>query len=733
MASSAIEAGSPRTAARPLFVATILAGSFLLFLTQPMIARMALPRLGGAPAVWNSAMLVYQALLLAGYAYAHALARLSPRVQAAAHLTLLVAAGLWLPLGLAGAAPPPDADPALWVPWLLTISIGPLFFAVSAQAPLMQRWFGLASPGGNPYPLYAASNLGSFAGLIAYPLLVEPYLPLAAQSAIWSGGYALLLLLVLFCAIALPRRAAQPAAATIGSRPSALSWTRWIVLAAVPSGLMLAVTTHLTTDIVAMPLIWVIPLGLYLLSFTIAFGTGRAADIIQRAFPLVVIVAAALMSVGGALHPLVTAGLDLLLLFVVAVTLHRELYRRRPDPSHLTSFYLAMSIGGVIGGAFCALVAPLIFDWVYEYPLLILAAGLLRPEGFQAVELRSIWKIAAVCLVAALLALFGGDLLVPGTQMGFRLAAIALLATLTRAMIANRALFGFCLILLMLGVNGWQTVKVSLIADARTRSYFGVYSITDRPDFRTLTHGTTLHGVQHRAPEKQTMPTSYYAPRSGIGIAMTAAPALFGDDARIGVVGLGAGTLACYARPGQDWRFYEIDPEVAAIARNPAHFTYLPRCLPRVPIVIGDARLTLAAERAAPLDLLAIDAFSSDAVPAHLLTLEAMEVYRRRLAPHGLLMIHISNRYIDLQPVLSAAADYGWETALYDYGPTRAEDKAGATRSVWVAMARDPETLSRLAAKGGEWKPLRRQSGFTAWTDDYGSILPVLKLLSMSN
>jgi hypothetical protein len=727
MATAAIDVTRLRFASRPLFVATIFAGSFLLFLTQPMIARMALPRLGGAPAVWNSAMLVYQALLLAGYAYAHALGRFAPRIQAAAHVALLAGAALWLPIGLAIGSPSPQANPALWVPWLLTISIGPLFFAVSAQAPLMQRWFGLISPSANPYPLYAASNLGSFGGLIAYPLLVEPNLPLAAQSAIWTAGYALLFLLVLACAVSLPRRATRPATEAAAGRPSALRWARWIALAAVPSGLMLAVTTHLTTDIVAMPLIWVIPLGLYLLSFTIAFSNGRAADIIQRAFPIVLILAAGMASVGGRIYPPLSAGMDILLLFVTSVTLHRELYRRRPAPAHLTGFYLAMSIGGALGGVFCALAAPLIFNWVYEYPLLILAAGLLRPHVPNSLPLRSIAVAFVICSAATLLSLTSGRMLFPGLDLGARLAALILIAVLARIVVGNLVLFGFCLLALMLAINGWRTLRVSLVDDARTRSYFGVYTVTETAESRLLTHGTTLHGIQRRAPGEETRPSGYYPPQSGIGLVMAAAPALFGDRARIGVVGLGAGTLACYARPGQDWRFYEIDPAVVGIARNPAHFTFLSRCLPDVPIVIGDARLTLAAERGAPLDLLVVDAFSSDAVPQHLLTLEAMEVYRRRLAPHGLLVVHISNRFIDLQPVLAAAGDRGWATALRDYNPGRAEVKAGASRSLWVAMARDPATLSRLVARGGGWKPLRRRPGFAAWTDDYGSILPVLK------
>jgi hypothetical protein len=627
-------------ASRPIFIAAIFAGSFLLFLIQPMVARMALPRLGGAPAVWNSAMLVYQALLLGGYAYAHAIGRLPPRRQVMIHLAVLAVAALWLPLGLSSAMPGAGASPTLWVPWLLAVSIGPLFFAVSAQAPLLQRWFALSRPGSDPYPLYAASNLGSFGGLLAYPLLVEPGLTLAGQSLLWTAGYGALVLLVAAVAItSVPAstRAMARAPAQAGAPVTLRDRAQWIMLSALPSGLILATTTHLTTDIIAMPLIWVVPLGLYLLSFSIAFASRSViADTIERAFALVIVVAAGMVSVAGTLHPLLAGGMDLLLLFVVSVTLHRELYRRRPDPSRLTGFYLAMSFGGVVGGAFCALVAPMLFDWVYEYPLLILLAGIAAPRATSAGDAKpSPWRVRWTCLAALLLSLIAGNLLIPGLPQPIRLVALAALAILARSIAVDRAGFGACLLALMLGIGGWQTVAISATEGARARSYFGVYSVTQTPAARMLTHGTTVHGIQLRSPGCERTPTSYYGPTSGVGLAMEAAPTLFGADARIGVIGLGAGTLACYARPGQDWRFYEIDPAIATIARDPRSFTFLSRCLPAAPIHIGDARLTLGSERGAPLDLLVVDAFSSDAVPAHLLTLEAMEIYRARLASAG--------------------------------------------------------------------------------------------------
>ena len=367
----------PARLARPLFVLTILAGSFLLFLVQPMVARMALPRLGGASAVWNSAMLVYQALLLAGYAYAHWLGRLSPRRQGMTHLGVLLVAALWLPIGLKAMQLSPTAQPAIWVPYLLGVSIGPLFFAISAQAPLLQRWFSLSRADENTYALYAASNFGSFAGLIAYPLLVEPGMALYGQRILWSSGYILVGLLVALCAATLPRGGVV-AAEPLAKSPPPTRWriAHWVLLAFVPSGLMLATSTLITTDIVAMPLLWVLPLGLYLLSFTIAFATDRTtADIQTRIAPIGILLFGGLLVGGMAGMPLLGAIMALALLFLVSVALHTALYRIRPKPARLTGFYLAMSVGGALGGVFAALVAPLLFDWTYEYPILILAAA----------------------------------------------------------------------------------------------------------------------------------------------------------------------------------------------------------------------------------------------------------------------------------------------------------------------------------------------------------------------
>lgn len=734
--------GDPR---RWLFVLTIFVGSFLLFQVQPMVARMVLPRLGGAPAVWNSAMLVYQALLLAGYAYAHWLGRFAVRRQAVLHIALLVVAALWLPIGIATLPPPAPGQEALWVPLLLIASIGPVFFAVSAQAPLMQRWFAAEPQAGDPYYLYAASNLGSFAGLISYPALVEPNLPLAVQSRGWTAGYALLVLLVAAAAWTRRHGAAEAPETGDAPRPTGRRQLHWLFIAAVPSGLMLSTTTHLTTDIVAMPLLWVLPLGLYLLSFVIAFSTfARVTQVITLIAPVALlgIGGLGLLSSGGG--SMLVAFASLAMLFLVAVALHGYLYYLRPAPRHLTLFYLIMSAGGVLGGLFAALLAPLLFDWVYEHPLLILAAGALLPLPalFPWAAWLRLGRRATIVSVAALLglALLATWRMVEGWTGVFEGPALWLAAgvfVVGLLVIGWRWAYVPVLVMLMIGVGGWNTVRDSF-TDMRVRSYFGVYTVTDDAyrAQRRLAHGTTLHGLQSTAPGREREPTTYYGPQSGVGLALGKAAGLAGPRAAVGIVGLGAGTLSCYRRPGQHWTIFEIDPVMVDIARDPRKFTYLAECAGDTPIILGDARLQIEKLPPARFDILVIDAFSSDAIPLHLLTREAVGIYARALKPGGILLIHISNRFFDLEPVLDTEARArGWAAAIrIDPGPAD-DDFAELTGSSWVALTATGERMEQLtdglrprkdAADPDAWVPLERRAGFERWTDDYASTLPVL-------
>ena len=721
---------------RPLFVATILAGSFLLFLVQPMVARMALPRLGGAPNVWNSAMVVYQVLLLAGYGYAHALSRLSLRRQAVVHLALLALGALTLPIALADLAPPSPGWEVLWVPLLLLATIGPVFFVMSAQAPLMQRWYAADPNAGEPWALYAASNLGSFAGLIAYPLLAEPLLSIRAQSVAWSLGYGVLFLFVALSAWsrwqapALARTQAEEPAETIGARRI----LTWLSLSAVPSGLLLSTTTHLTTDVFAMPLLWVIPLGLYLLSFVVAFSDRRGlAQAVTLVAPALMLFAGSYAMISATAGTMTVAVGTLALLFVVAVALHGRMYDSRPGASQLTLFYWVMSAGGALGGVFTALVAPQVFDWVWEHPTLILAAAALLPlpERLDWTRLGGLdpamSRIAlGVLIVAAVF--FSGQLLALVNDRDHALVQlflVLLLTTIGLLLLPWRWTYVGLLLMMMVAQGGLSTIQQTL-AGYRTRSYFGIYTVYDNQVEKTrlLVHGTTLHGKQSLEPGRRLEPTTYYGDTSGIGLALDQAPAMFGPHARVGVVGLGTGTLACRHKPGQSWTFFEIDPAVVRFSRD-GTFSFLKTCAPDARIVVGDARLELARARPGSFDVLAIDAFSSDAIPLHLMTDEAVAVYERALSPQGLLMIHVSNNYIELEPVLAAIAARHRLHAL-----VRLDAPSGelTVASSWVALTRDPTKLATLKAGSRklEWRAIEPAQG-DAWTDDHASVLPYIR------
>ena len=731
--------GGPVTIAvkpnRALFVATILTGSFLLFLVQPMIARMALPRLGGAPNVWNSAMLVYQALLLAGYFYAHRLSRLPFALQTKLHLAMFVLAALTLPVGLIEMPAPAPGTEVFWVPLLLALSIGPVFFLVSAQAPLMQRWFSAHPEAGEPWPLYAASNLGSFAGLIAYPLLAEPLLSLKAQAWAWSAGYGLLLVLIALSARS--RRGVQQMVSPEVAAPPvpARRVLMWLALAAVPSGLMLSTTTHLTTDIFAMPLLWVIPLGIYLLSFVFAFASQRgAARVISALAWPVLLGAGGLAMISQGSNGLTPVLISVALLLFVCVALHARLYDLRPATGQLTYFYLVMSAGGALGGLFTALIAPLVFDWVWEHPLLVLAAAFLLPrdalpdwrrlKGLEPAMQRVL--LLAIAFTIGFLLWLLNDITAAFEETPLRWAYAGAIALLGLALVPWRALAPALLALTMYVQGGFLTIKDTRDG-TRTRSYFGIYTVRDYPEqkLRTLAHGTTLHGEQSLDPKLSRLPLTYYGPGSGAGIAFSHARALFGPAPAIGVVGLGTGTLACFAQPGETWRFYEIDPAVLELSRN-ATFTFVRDCTPQAEVVIGDARIELAKARPGSVDLLAIDAFSSDAIPLHLLTDEAFGVYLQALSPRGVLLVHISNRYIDLEPALSATVRArGLHAALRDDEPPEGTELTGSS---WVAISRDPAQLKAMArlAPALPWTPLKPPAP-SVWSDDHASILPFIR------
>jgi SAM-dependent methyltransferase len=568
--------------------------------------------------------------------------------------------------------------------------------------------------------------------LLAYPLLAEPLFSIRTQSLGWMAGYGVLVVLVGLTSLSRRGLGGIPEATSAEPRPPGLrTILLWLALSAVPSGLMLSTTTYLTTDIFAMPLLWVIPLGLYLLSFSIAFAARRGlAAALTAASPVVVLAAGGIAMFTSAETNLAAAAASIVLLFVAAVALHTRLYSLRPEPARLTQFYLVMSAGGALGGLFTALFAPLLFDWTWEHPLLIVAAAALLPLGAWRALLgrllppgRPLRMGFAILLFAAFMgALWLQHYAKPDNAPGMAEIAVFAMAVAAGALLAARrwAFVAVCAFLLAAlgGITQWQVT----LSGGRSRSYFGIYIVRTTPTGeRVLLHGKTIHGVQRLDPDRATEPTSYYGRRGGAGQVMLAAEPLYGPHARIGVVGLGVGTLACYRRPGQTWTFFEIDPAVLAYSRRHL-FTYLDRCAKGVPVVIGDARLRLASTVPGSFDILAIDAFSSDAIPLHLLTKEAHDIYFRALAPDGILLVHISNHYVELESVLSALAREEHLAAAVRFDRPAGGWPLGESK--WVAMSGDRAKLAALT-RGGAWRDLRPPIK-SVWTDDYASILPQL-------
>lgn len=734
---------------RPLFIATILLGSFLLFLIQPMFARATLPLLGGSPSVWNTAMLFYQVTLLLGYLYAHLVRNLPVGRQMLVHLSLFGLAALTLPVGIAPwLRDITNLPPVLWLLALMAASIGPVFFVTSSQAPLMQSWFGRSNhpDARNPYFLYAASNLGSFGALLAYPLLLEPATALPFQSQLWSVGFVILAGLVALCGLSV-MRGGVVAADII--EPVPVTWAqrgRWTLLAFVASGLLLSTTTHLTTDIAAMPLLWVIPLGAYLMSFVLAFGDSgpRWTRLAQRLSPIALLLIGiwACLNVGPSTAvALAVAGI--VLLFIISLALHGTLSMERPAVGALTDFYLWISAGGALGGVLCALIAPVIFDWPYEHPLLLIAAAALIPAPPLLRRYAGVWDNRTVRLLvmiaAVVVGLVAGWLIssvesmhVAPTMITAAFTAIMVVWLAAVLAIGRRGVFSVLFAALLLALGGIGQIRRSATDGARERSFFGVYTVYDQATVgrRLLLHGTTLHGSQSLTGANRLTPMSYYAPPSGVGVTMAAAPLMFGPNARIGFVGLGAGTLACYARPQQHWTAYEIDPVVVTIANR--SFSYIKSCRPDLPVVIGDARLTLQQAPAAGFDLLAVDAFSSDSIPLHLVTREAFGIYQRALQKDGVLLIHISNNFLELEPMIAAiGAAEGWTVRIRLYEPPKRQPPGQLyMSSSWVALTRTPEAMAKLEALSpqGSWKQPVTRPGLAPWTDDFASILPVIRL-----
>lgn len=737
-----------------LFAITLFWSAALLFWVEPMVGKLVLPQLGGAPSVWNTCMVFFQAMLLAGYAAAHWMAgNLSPRAQLGTHLALLLTALATLPIKLNESTAAPWQDwPTAWLLVRLLVGVGPAFFVLALTTPLLQRWFAASGDARarDPYFLYAASNIGSFAALLGYPLFIELNWPLREQTRLWMMAFIAMPLLVLACGRAIangqlkmanlqfPHDAvARPAtAASEGQR--SIRRLHWAACAAVPSSLLLGVTTYITTDVASMPLLWVVPLALYLLTFVFVFARRQLfpAKLLSRALPIGALALAYQMCAGLSEPAWLVMGIHLGVFFVATMVCHARLAADRPEPERLTEFYLWMSIGGVLGGLFNTLLAPLLFNSVVEYPLALVAACWLRREGERTLQPGAsnpasdlVWPLCLAVLTAALAALLPPTKLLPSQVQSVVIFGLPLLLCFLLVDEPRRFALGLGAVFLggafFTGGFG-KTLHVE-------RNFFGVTRVTLSPngDARQIVHGRTIHGRQFLDPARAPEPLTFYhreGPLGDVFKVFAARAGGFKPPARsVGVIGLGAGSMAAYAKAGERWTFYDIDPSVLRIAQDTNFFTYLARsAAAETKLVEGDARLRLRDAAGGSYDLLVLDAFSSDAIPVHLITREALELYVRILAPGGLLAFHISNRYLDLEPVLANLAAELRLVALGcdDMSLTDAEFATGREQSHWVVMARGAEDLAGFQRRA-RWSPLEGRAGVGVWTDDFSSPLRV--------
>ena len=740
-----------------LYSMTIFASALLLFIVQPMFARMILPLLGGAPAVWNTAMVFYQAALLGGYAYAHASTRwIGVRRQSILHLVLMLLALLTLPIAIpAGWKPPSAENPAIWVLGLLTVAVGLPFLIVSATSPLLQRWF--ASTGhkhsSDPYFLYAASNAGSMLALLAYPTLVEPALRLKEQGRWWAIGYGVLVAMMAMCAILLRaaprtvdvtaddhasvdgipdgdfhREQSEPVRGLLASHPR----LRWILLAFVPSSLMISVTTYMTTDIVAVPLLWMIPLSLYLLTFVLVFARRPVLphSWMIKAVPFLALPVVIALCI-RAFDPIaLVMPLHVLAFFVIAMACHGELARSRPPAKDLTQFYLYLSIGGVLGGAFNALLAPVVFNSVAEYPIgLTLACLLLQWPTSQSSGRRT--RLLDFVL-PALVGLATAVLIVrvqgvnPNPGIISALIIFGLPALLSLSFLRRALRFALSLAAILAAATLYTgSFGYTLCAE---RSFFGVTRVSRDASgqLNEIMHGNTVHGGQWLSPALRRTPTIYYCRSGPLGQFFNAFESA--KPRNIAVVGLGSGGMSTYGKRDQKWTYYEIDPAIERIAKDPRYFTFLKDCESSVDIVLGDGRLSLSAASDSSYDLLIIDAYNSDSVPMHLLTREALQLYLQKLAPRGVMVFHISNRYLDLEPVLAnQAADAGLFCRIQRDVPVSTQGaEIGRAPSCYLIMARNSYDVGGLASDP-RWVAAATRKDLGLWTDDYSSIVRILK------
>lgn len=752
------------------FALTIFTGAFLLFQVQPLIGKFILPWFGGGPGVWTTCLLFFQTLLLGGYAYAHfSSTRLKPKQQVIVHALLLVLSLVLLPIAPSESwkVHATGGDPNLRILLLLAATIGLPYFVLSSTGPLMQQWFSQTNPGVSPYRLYALSNVGSLLALLSYPAFFEVKFTRQAQAWMWSGGLVLFVIFCGYCAWRLWKRA--KAAEGIAPAPTAdaggtvgmegptpgVDKLLWVSLPAIASVLLLATTNKLSQEIAVIPFLWVLPLSLYLLTFIICFDHARWYN--RWVFiPLLVVS----MAVVATLLP---AGTDApmrlqivgycVALFVACMVCHGELYRLKPPPQRLTAYYLLISAGGAIGGFFVAIVAPAIFDdyrelqlglWLLSYGVGVLCYRHRSRDFVFAAGVGALLMLVTLPLlrskfddssgVSAEFADFFKDhwLYIAVTAALFLVCVIDLRRKRLIAEWEPRT--GWFLMFLCVGIGAvfvkqWVARSETPVLSA-SRNFYGTLKVYDynagdaEDNYHLLLHGATTHGLQFTDPKKAVMPTSYYADSSGVGRAIRSLPE---GPRRIGLVGLGTGTLAVYARPGDTMRIYEINPEVEKLARS--QFKYLEYCPGKVEIAMGDARLVMeqevAEKRTQNFDLLALDAFSSDAIPVHLLTKEAFEIYLKQIKPDGVIAVHISNRYLNLRPVVEKLAEHFGLQCVTISDDNEPEWWVYAT--TWMVLSKNKAIMDNEDIRGAADEPEPANRNFPLWTDDFASLYAIMK------
>ena len=723
---------SGTTALAGFFSLSLFSSAALLFWVQPLIAKMLLPYLGGAPAVWNTCMVFFQALLLAGYGYVLILSRFfSIKRQATIHLFLLIAAALVLPFTLPLsklAAIPTTGSPIGWLLLTLLFTCGAPFFVLSSTAPLLQNWFSRSEhkAARDPYFLYAVSNAGSMLALLAFPFLLEPSLAIRTQNRVWAIGYIVLVASII-CCVALLKTVDAPDILKGLAEHSITTRDRlfWILLAFIPSSLMLGVTTYIATDVASVPLVWIIPLALYLLTFILAFSNRQvlSVSLTSKLLPILVVSLGGLMIFKPPISAWLIIGLHLIVFFFAALLSHTRLAMMRPHVRHLPEYYLWIATGGVLGGIFNALIAPGIFSTALEYPAIIVLACLIRTSTPTDHQPNKIWRTTFPALVLVLTVTLSVLALRLNTPVKVQDGIALFLPLVFCYIVTLRRPIMFALGLAAFLIGSTPYLNASTQTLTTQRNFFGVWRVTESKteEFRRLWHGSTVHGVQFKDPARKCEPTSYYSKSGPVGQVFELSNARKSVKT-VAATGLGAGSLGSYSLPDQQWDFYEIDPAIVQIANNPQYFSFLSDCTSAPHrMILGDARLRLKDAPDHHYDLMVMDAFSSDSVPAHLLTSEALDLYLSKLADRGLLVFHISNRYLDLEPLLSGLANSKNLQALLRRD--KEHTVIGRYPSIWVVLARNESDLTTLV-DDPRWRPL---NGNIVWTDDSSNILSLLK------